>query len=694
MLFYRAEAQIIDIKALQALREDDKKGSGKLNVELKEIEKNGDWSDFAQQFFHPSEKFFHKSGKSYYVFISDIRGGKIVLGIISRDVIDSLGIAEKYLSSIEVTSRRVVSEEITLISMQSLLRMSDRSNFISDDDKILEYFELDALVNSRHGNDIRFGENIIPSVVTKQTLIRTSNDLLCGETLTPEIERIYEFPAKTTGRGHPVHYLIQTDDAIVRTKMVQTLLFALHANGRIRSKRFCGISVNNDNEPSWEQYDTLYKICHDSAIIVEYQTGDEYESGFAKASAGIVERLCATMKKHRNDVLTVFCLPRSCEKIKNVFIERLDMATIVPLTEETVLGEKAKIYLRKMAKKLGVSPDKALYKAVSEPDKGYLASDLSRSFDEWYSKKLKTSIYPQYATFESANRQACKKPIGSAYSELEKMIGLAEAKTVITQAIDYHKAQQLFKDKGMQTEHTAMHMVFTGNPGTAKTTVARLFAQIMKDNGLLSIGDLYEVGRADLVGRYVGWTAQIVKEKFRAAKGSVLFIDEAYSLDDSDGLYGDEAINTIVQEMENRREDMVVIFAGYPDKMEAFIQKNPGMRSRVAFTVPFADYNAEELYQIAESLASAKNISLAPNVKDKLLPVFTSAVGHDDFGNGRFARNLLEKAQLKHASRLISMNVDDVSNEDVCMLTAEDFDIPILSPSMKKRVIGFTNTVG
>jgi AAA+ superfamily predicted ATPase len=214
----------------------------------------------------------------------------------------------------------------------------------------------------------------------------------------------------------------------------------------------------------------------------------------------------------------------------------------------------------------------------------------------------------------------------------------------------------------------------------------------MKDNGLLSIGDLYEVGRADLVGKYVGWTAQIVKEKFRAAQGSVLFIDEAYSLvEDRDGMFGDEAINTIVQEMENRREDMVVIFAGYPDKMESFVQKNPGLRSRIAFTVPFADYNPDELYKIAELLAEAKSITFATDVKDKLLPVFTSVMKNDDFGNGRFARNLLEKAQMKHASRLISMDVEAVSKEDVCRLTAEDFDIPTLLPSTKKRVIGFTN---
>ena len=146
------------------------------------------------------------------------------------------------------------------------------------------------------------------------------------------------------------------------------------------------------------------------------------------------------------------------------------------------------------------------------------------------------------------------------------------------QALNFYKAQKLFKEKGLPDSRPAMHMVFTGNPGTAKTTVARLFAGIMKENQLLSEGRLFELGRSDLVGKYVGWTAQIVKEKFRKARGSVLFIDEAYSLLDGDSsLYGDEAINTIVQEMENCREDTVVIFAGYPREMEQFLSRNPGL---------------------------------------------------------------------------------------------------------------------
>ena len=235
-----------------------------------------------------------------------------------------------------------------------------------------------------------------------------------------------------------------------------------------------------------------------------------------------------------------------------------------------------------------------------------------------------------------------------------------------------------------------MHMVFTGNPGTAKTTVARLFAEIMKDNGLLSKGNLYEVGRSDLVGKYVGWTAQIVKDKFRAARGSVLFIDEAYSLvEDKAGMYGDEAINTIVQEMENNRDNMVVIFAGYPDKMEDFLQRNPGLRSRIAFHVPFEDYNADELTSIADLIAQNMGMHFDSAAHKKLHAILEEARTSSDFGNGRYVRNLVEQSQMEHASRLIHMNYEEVTSEIMTTLCEQDIPMPERKEYLPKRRIGF-----
>jgi SpoVK/Ycf46/Vps4 family AAA+-type ATPase len=320
---------------------------------------------------------------------------------------------------------------------------------------------------------------------------------------------------------------------------------------------------------------------------------------------------------------------------------------------------------------------------------GYLCSDLNKLVDKWYDGYMRSDIFPQYATMVNHEKQAVKAK-GDAYEDLKAMIGLTDAKSVITQSLDYYKLQKLLQQKGVHNEQPAMHMCFSGNPGTAKTSAARLIAQILKDNNLLAVGDLIEVGRADLVGKYVGWTAQIVKEKFVEAKGSVLFIDEAYSLvDDRNGSYGDEAINTIVQEMENARENTIVIFAGYPDKMEGFLQKNPGLKSRIAFHVDFPDYKEEELFDILRLMLKKQELNLADGAEEKVSKILMQVAMQENYGNGRYVRNLLEKARLKQATRLVAMDWDTVTPATLCTLIADDFDIP-LDTSKQKVTMGFS----
>jgi AAA+ superfamily predicted ATPase len=197
------------------------------------------------------------------------------------------------------------------------------------------------------------------------------------------------------------------------------------------------------------------------------------------------------------------------------------------------------------------------------------------------------------------------------------------------------------------------------------------------------------VGRGDLVGKYVGWTAPLIKDKFKAASGGVLFVDEAYSLvDDRDGSYGDEAINTIVQEMENHRADVVVIFAGYPDKMEGFLQKNPGLRSRIAFHVPFADYDSEELCEITDMISKKNGMRIDRDARAKLEKAFDVARTNVDFGNGRYARNMFEQAKMNQASRLLEKDFDSITADEITTITADDIIIPETKKCEKRR-IGF-----
>ena len=264
---------------------------------------------------------------------------------------------------------------------------------------------------------------------------------------------------------------------------------------------------------------------------------------------------------------------------------------------------------------------------------------------------------------------------GTASRELDEMIGLSSVKTVIRKALASYKLNKLCIDQGIQREKAAMHMVFTGNPGTAKTTVARLFAEILKDEKVLSTGSFTEVGRADLVGTFVGQTAPLIKSRFKEARGGVLFIDEAYSLcDDQRNGFGDEAISTIVQEMENHRDDVIVIFAGYPEPMERFLERNPGMRSRIAFRVQFEDYSTDELCDITRLIAGRKNLTVTDEAMQKLRETYDAVRTQDDYGNGRFVRKILEESEMNMAVRLLQSGCLDEASE--LKMTIEECDIP------------------
>ena len=285
-----------------------------------------------------------------------------------------------------------------------------------------------------------------------------------------------------------------------------------------------------------------------------------------------------------------------------------------------------------------------------------------------------------------------ERPAGTARKELEAMIGLVSAKDIIRKALAHFKTSKICVDRGISQEKPSFHMVFTGNPGTAKTTVARLLAEILRDEKVLPTGNFVEVGRADLVGPFTGWTALQVRSKFRQARGGVLFIDEAYALQDSQrGSFGDEAINTIVQEMENYRDEVIVIFAGYTEPMQAFLDNNPGMRSRIAFQVEFEDYSTEELCEITKLMVSKRNRKITQEAMDKLAAIYEKARLEPGYGNGRFVRSMLEQAEMNLAQRVLETEKKELSNDSLTTLEARD--IPDWKPreAEEKKRIGFVS---
>lgn len=644
--------------------------------------------EVVRKIYIKSEDYNQMHGQDVYCFVSTVADGMVTAGIMADREVHVQHLAAKFLNYIGCPLEDITITEVTINTIQQMLGRADRNEFIEDACEILEQFGIDRAIG-RRGRGIEFGENMI-GIYARETIQANADRLLLTETMGQELDRIYAGPIGKKAQGHPVHYMIQTDNVNTRREASKLLLQALYINGRVSSRRYCFLNFRPGEDFSMMTYDSLYRICAGGAMVVRYLAHDDSEdSNVASSERDTIERLCAVAKRHRNKVLTIFCLPRECKHAKAIFYEHLGSMTMVEIQEDFSDYNRAVDFLKMLAKESHVRTDKALL-AKLDPEKGYLAEELQYIFEEWYNDKLKNSIYPQYKALKMVKQEVIKAaPRGSAYDDLQEMVGLTEAKAVIRKALNYYKMQKLYEDRGMKPDAPAMHMVFTGNPGTAKTTAARLFAQIMKDNGLLSKGQLVEVGRGDLVGKFVGWTAQTVQAKFKAAKGGVLFIDEAYSLvDDRSGSFGDEAINTIVQEMENHREDVVVIFAGYPNEMEKFLQKNPGLRSRIAFHVPFADYSAEELCQIAQMMGKSKGIRFEEKALAKLATAFEAARKQNDFGNGRYVRNLLEQAKMNQASRLLECDFNAITTEEIKTIKAEDIEIPEVKTEVK-RTIGF-----
>jgi SpoVK/Ycf46/Vps4 family AAA+-type ATPase len=277
---------------------------------------------------------------------------------------------------------------------------------------------------------------------------------------------------------------------------------------------------------------------------------------------------------------------------------------------------------------------------------------------------------PDVATDAAAEEEPVKS-VEELLAELDELVGLGEVKGEIRRQSAVLQVERKRIEAGLKSPTITRHLVFTGNPGTGKTTVARLVGGIYRAVGLLSSGQLVEVDRSELVAGYLGQTAMKTAEVCASAKGGVLFIDEAYSLGGDQ--YGREAIDTLVKEMEDNRDDLVVIVAGYPVPMELFIAENPGLASRFRTHIEFPDYSDDELVDIFRLMASGADYDAGPQVEERLREIVEGIPKGPQFGNARFVRNQLEAAIGRHAWRL--RDVEQPTIEQLRTLVVEDFPL-------------------
>ncbi|MFY9416142.1 MAG: AAA family ATPase [bacterium] len=260
-----------------------------------------------------------------------------------------------------------------------------------------------------------------------------------------------------------------------------------------------------------------------------------------------------------------------------------------------------------------------------------------------------------------------------ALQDLDALVGLEPVKKLVRELQAFVQVQQLRRQEGLLTEPLVLHMVFMGNPGTGKTTVARILGKIFREMGVLRKGHLVEVERADLVGEYIGHTAQKTREQIKKALDGILFIDEAYSLArGGEKDFGKESIDCLVKAMEDHKDNLILILAGYQREMAHFLRINPGLRSRFPIHIIFPDYTMEELLEIAELMLRQREYQLDKGAREEIIKILqrSSGAAVENPGNARLVRNIIERAIRRQAVRIVGQ--EKLEREDLMTITRED----------------------
>ncbi len=545
------------------------------------------------------------------------------------------------------TVKEIFLREITPSQAKKFLLKAERENFISsylahvqNNLRGQENFSLDYLDNP----NLKIEEILLD--FEPLNFSAAIKNFAVDKNFLEELKRIYSPNHPKKFFGHPVHYKISAKNLYGAKEIAKILCRALYENNRL-----VGGCVNFIYDVKFAEIDVenIFRQSKGATVIIELKNLDEF--------------FCELVKKFCDEVLFIFVGEKNFGG---------DLK-IIELKENFLNREESFIFLKNLlTEKILSYNDAEIFDALGEKN-FFCPSDIYEIFEKLREEHLSRKIYVDYKNFPRVEENF------NAYKTLQNLIGLTEIKKILAQIIDNFKIQKLREEFGLKNFRQNMHMVFIGNPGTAKTTVARLFAQI------LNVKNFVECSRADLVGKYVGWTAPNVEKIFQKARGGILFIDEAYSLLDEN--FGNEAINEIVRQMELRRKNTIVIFAGYPEPMKNFLESNAGLKSRISFVINFPDYNIDELLKILKFMTREKNLKISAEVEKKCRKIFAEVYRKKNFGNGRFVRNLLEQAIFNQSQRILREN-KKISRDELLTLKAEDFDEKIFVWDEDKK-IGF-----
>ena len=399
--------------------------------------------------------------------------------------------------------------------------------------------------------------------------------------------------------------------------------------------------------------------------LVSLMTGTEYGGKFAVIMAGYPEEMRQFLDSNpglrsRFPESNFIALPDYSN------MELLQIAEKLSADNDYVLTEGAKQELGKRIEKERVDDTFGNARTVRNI---VLDAIFKKGSQAKSNENIMSYTLLEKEDFESEEEEKLMNP----RDQLDRLIGLETVKKEVQHLVSFVKMQQVRRERGLPVVPIQLHSVFTGNPGTGKTTVAKIYAELLKECGFLKRGHLIVASRADFVAGYVGQTAIKTKKKIREALGGVLFIDEAYSLlSQTSGDFGKEVIDTLVDEMTKHNENLVVVLAGYPNEMEKLMSSNPGLKSRFKKFFHFKDYSTEELLEIIISYAGKYEYTLTEEAKDYLKHTLSKIEVN---GNGRFAANLADEAIQAQAMRIVSALAEDI--EQVSILEKPDFEIAL-----------------